>query len=131
MKQFLKNAVVIRNYSLSLRPSFSDEGTISVRARGKPWKKLIDVHETSGLNREKKKPSRARVSGNRCNTDITFRIAFLIFSCDLTSLMTYLVCFLFNRYTVINLQLMEASSHRQSLSVQCNPPPASLSSRHD
>ena len=37
-----------------IRPSFSDEGTFSVRARGKPWKQLIDVHENSGLNRQKK-----------------------------------------------------------------------------
>ena len=34
--------------------SFSDEGTFSVRACGKPWKQLIDVHENSGLNRQKK-----------------------------------------------------------------------------
>ena len=34
--------------------SFSDEGTFSVRACGKPWKQWIDVHENSGLNRQKK-----------------------------------------------------------------------------
>ena len=34
--------------------SFTDEGTFSVRARGKPWKQLSDVHENSGLNRQKK-----------------------------------------------------------------------------
>ena len=34
--------------------SFSDEGTFSVRVCGKPWKQLIDVHENSGLNRQKK-----------------------------------------------------------------------------
>ena len=34
--------------------SFSDEGTFSVRECGKPWKQLIDVHENSGLNRQKK-----------------------------------------------------------------------------
>ena len=34
--------------------SFSDEGTFSVRACGKPWKQLIDVHENSGLNGQKK-----------------------------------------------------------------------------
>ena len=31
-----------------------DEGTFSVRVRGKPFKQLIDVHENSGLNRQKK-----------------------------------------------------------------------------
>ena len=58
----------------SLRPSFSDEGTFSVfsvRVRGKPWKQLIDVHENSGLNRQKKKHSMARVSGNSCNPFVT------------------------------------------------------------
>ena len=33
--EIIKNAVVIRNNSLSFRPSFSDEGTLSVRAREK------------------------------------------------------------------------------------------------
>ena len=32
---------------VSLRSSFSDEET-SVRAHGKPWEQLIDVHENSG-----------------------------------------------------------------------------------
>ena len=52
-----------------IRPSFSDEGTFScfsVRARGKPWKQMIDVYENWGLNRPKN-PSKARISGNRCN----------------------------------------------------------------
>ena len=44
----------------------SDEGTLSVRVCGKPWKQLFDVHENSGLNRQKKNPSRAFVSGNHC-----------------------------------------------------------------
>ena len=39
---------------VSLRPSFSNEGTFSVRAREKLWKQLIDVHKSAGLNREKK-----------------------------------------------------------------------------
>ena len=55
-------------FLVSLRPSFSDEGTFSVRALGKPWKQLIDVRENSGVNREQKKkknPSIACVSGNR------------------------------------------------------------------
>ena len=41
------------------------EPSLSERVR-KPWKQLIDVHENSGFNREKN-PSRARVTGNRCN----------------------------------------------------------------
>ena len=40
---------------LSLRPSFSDEGTpLSERVR-KPWEQLIDVHGNSAFNRLKKK----------------------------------------------------------------------------
>ena len=42
------------------------EPSLSERLR-KPWKQLIDVHENSGFNTKKKNPSRARVSGNRCN----------------------------------------------------------------
>ena len=40
-----------------IRPSFSDEGTFScfsVRARGKPWKQMIDVYENSGFKQTKK-----------------------------------------------------------------------------
>ena len=43
------------------------EPSLSERVR-KPWKRLIDVHENPGFNREEKY-SRARVSGNnRCKT---------------------------------------------------------------
>ena len=43
---------------------------LSARVR-KSWKQLIDVHENSGFNKEKKKPSRARASGNRCKYEPT------------------------------------------------------------
>ena len=46
--------------------------SLSPPARAKPWKELIDVHENSGSNTEKKKPSRARVSGNSCNHKLTY-----------------------------------------------------------
>ena len=38
---------------VSPRSSFSDEETF-VRAHGKPWEQLIDVHEKFRLNRERK-----------------------------------------------------------------------------
>ena len=56
----IKNAVVTRNILVSLRPSFSDEGTFSVRALEKPEKQFIDVHEHSGFN-HKEKTIRGRV----------------------------------------------------------------------
>ena len=56
----IKNAVVTRNILVSLRPSFSDEGTFSVRALEKPEKQFIDVHENSGFN-HKEKTIRGRV----------------------------------------------------------------------
>ena len=59
-----------------------DEGTFSVSARGKPWKQVIDVHENSGLNRQKKNSSKARVSGNRCNISISR--ADMCFNCSLS-----------------------------------------------
>ena len=46
---------------------------LSARVR-KSWKQLIDensIHENSGFNKEKKNPSRARASGNRCKYEPT------------------------------------------------------------
>ena len=46
---------------VSLRPLFSDEETFSVRAREKPWKQLIDVHENLGFSHREK-----IIQGRRC-----------------------------------------------------------------
>ena len=62
-----KTASLFQIILVSLCFSFCHEETFSVRARGKPWKQLIDVHENSGLNRQKN-PSKARVSGKPCKS---------------------------------------------------------------
>ena len=50
----IKTLTSFEIFLLSLLPSFSDEGTaLSERVR-KPWEQLIDVHENSGFNRQKK-----------------------------------------------------------------------------
>ena len=50
----IKKLTSFEIFLLSLLPSFSDEGTaLSERVR-KPWEQLIDVHENSGFNRQKK-----------------------------------------------------------------------------
>ena len=50
-------------------PSFSDEGTFTVRARGKPWKQLIDVYENAGWSREKKPLLEVTAVSIPANTD--------------------------------------------------------------
>ena len=58
--QMIKTLTSFEIILLSLRPSFSDEGTpLSERVR-KPWEQLIDVHGNSAFNRLKKKTIRGR-----------------------------------------------------------------------
>ena len=69
----IKKLTSFEIFLLSLLPSFSDEGTaLSERVR-KPWEQLIDVHQNSGFNRQKKtfrgRVFRGRVSDNRCNSN--------------------------------------------------------------
>ena len=55
---------------IGLRPSFSDEGTFSVRAREKTMETVCWRCPRKLRFQERKSHSRARVSGNRWNTDI-------------------------------------------------------------
>ena len=54
----------------------------SFRALRKLWKQLIDVHENSGFNWEKKPASRARVSGNRCKGEIRKSLKNRFYACQ-------------------------------------------------
>ena len=68
--EIIKKAVVIRNNSLSFGPSFRDEGTFSVTAR----EKTMETSTKTQVSTERKNPSRARVSGNRCKTKQTRKL---------------------------------------------------------
>ena len=75
LNEIIKDAVVNRNYSWKSWKSspfiqrWANLALLAERVR-KLWKQLIDVHENSGFNWEKKPASRAHVSANRCKGEI-------------------------------------------------------------
>ena len=86
LNEIIKNALVNRNYSWKSWKSspFIERWAnlaLSERVR-KLWKQLIDVHENSGFNWEKKPASRAHVSGNRCKGEIRKSLKNRFYACQ-------------------------------------------------